>query len=270
MERVPPFDARHLASIAKILTDDGNGLGESQIAALLHDSKIPDCSPEMTSWKRVLSAFVELQNQRHFGNHVVVFVNRAMNLARSTLPPRTYSQRREQLNAVLALSGTSVGEDGKVHWDTPAPSSRSDSASRAERLRAVLVAHGAHPKVLEVCDPALLRKHYFAVVFEATVAIAARIRKQSSVIADGSELVMQAFSWRGTMKPVVCINALSTDAEKAEQRNFLQLASGLLGSMSSARVAAAKLEWPISEQDAIEMLGIASLIHRKLDRARDM
>lgn len=268
MDRVPPFDARHLASVAKILIDDGNGLSDLQLVALLHDSKIPDCSPEMTSWKRLLSAFVELQNERHFGNHVVVFINRAMSLAKSTLPARTFAHRRDQLNTVLALSGTSVGEDGKVHWDVPAPSSRTDPAARAERLRAALVARGAHPNVLQACQAELLRKHYYAAVFEVAVTLAARIRKLSGVIADGSELVMQAFSWRGPAKPILCINALTTDAEKAEQRSFLQLASGLLGSVTSARVAAAKLEWPISEEDAVEMLGIASLVHRKLDRAR--
>ena len=268
MDRVPPFDARHLTSIAKILTDSEPGLTEAQLVALLRDSKIPDCSPEMSSWKRLFSAFIELQNQRHFGNHVVVFINRAMGLTRSTWQARAFTQQREQLNAVLALSGTSVGDDGKVHWDAPAPSSQVDPSARAERLRAALLARGAHPKVLEGCQPELFRKHYFAVVFEAVTVIAARIRKMSGVIADGSELAMQSFAWRGNSKPIVCINALSTDAEKAEQRSFLQLASGLLGTVSSARVAAAKLEWAISEQDALDMLSVASLVHRKLDRAR--
>lgn len=268
MDRVPPFDARHLTSIAKILADGERSLTAEQLAALLRDSKISDCSPESVGWKRLFSAFIELQNQRHFGNHVIVFVNRAVSLARSTWPERAVAQQREQLNAVLALSGTSIGDDGKVHWDAPAPSSRADAATRAARLRAALVARGAHPQVLEVCRAELLRKHYYAALFEAATQIAARIRKLSGITADGSELVMQAFAWRGATKPIVSINALSTDAEKGEQRHLLQLTSGLLGSVTSVRVSATKLEWPTSEQDALDLLSVASLVHRKLDHAR--
>ena len=83
MERVPIFDAQHLTSIAKILADTDDGLTGSQIGYLLRDCEIPDVASDQTKWKRLFNAFVEFQNRRQFGNHVVVFVNKAMNHYRS-------------------------------------------------------------------------------------------------------------------------------------------------------------------------------------------
>src|SRR2546425_13047378 len=109
MEKVPPFDAQHLTSIAKILADTAEGLSGSQIGYLLQTCKIPDPDPTMTKWKRLLNAFITFQNQRQFGNHVVVFINRAMNPVQYTANPETFARRRDQLNAVLAFSGLAIG-----------------------------------------------------------------------------------------------------------------------------------------------------------------
>src|SRR5437879_10634520 len=103
MERVRPFDAQHLTSIAKILAETVDGLTGSQIGYLLQDCKIPDVAPNQTKWKRLFNAFVEFQNQRQFGNHVVVFINKAMNPVQYTSTPRTFVIRRDQLNTVLAF-----------------------------------------------------------------------------------------------------------------------------------------------------------------------
>jgi len=75
MERVPPFSAQYLQAIAQVLADTVTGLTGTQIGYLLNDCRIPDVTPQMTKWKRLFNAFVEFQNQRQFGNHVVVFIN---------------------------------------------------------------------------------------------------------------------------------------------------------------------------------------------------
>jgi hypothetical protein len=116
MEKVPIFDAQHLTSIAKILADTEDGLTGSQIGYLLQDCEIPDIASDQTKWKRLFNAFIEFQNRRQFGNHVVVFVNKAMNPVQYTSSPQVFATRRDQLNAVLSFSGLSVGEDGKIRW----------------------------------------------------------------------------------------------------------------------------------------------------------
>jgi hypothetical protein len=49
------------------------------MGTLLGDSRIPDVDPSNTEWKRLYNAFADFQNKRQFGNHVVLFINRAMN-----------------------------------------------------------------------------------------------------------------------------------------------------------------------------------------------
>ena len=79
MERVPPFDPQQLEAIARILADTGSGLTGAQIGYILRDCKVTDVTPDMTKWKRLFNAFVEYQNSRKIGNHVLMFINRAMN-----------------------------------------------------------------------------------------------------------------------------------------------------------------------------------------------
>lgn len=54
--------------------DTDSGLTGPEIGYLLQNCRIPDPTPTVTKWKRLFNAFVEFQNQRQFGNHVVVFM----------------------------------------------------------------------------------------------------------------------------------------------------------------------------------------------------
>ncbi len=103
MERVPPFNPQQLEAIAKILADTSTGLTGSQIAYLLQDARISDVSPQMTKWKRLFNALVERQNEQQLGNHVLMFVNRAMNPVNYTGSLEVFTSRQSQLNSVLAV-----------------------------------------------------------------------------------------------------------------------------------------------------------------------
>ena len=82
----------------------------------------------------------------------------------------------------------------------------------------------------------------------------------------GAELVQQAFALNGG--PVLAINALATDTDKGEQQGFANLLTGLFGTIKNPLARDPKDEWDMSEQDALDILTMASLIHRKLDSAR--
>ena len=267
MERVPPFDAQHLTAIAKVLADTGDGLTGSEIAYLLQDCKVPDVSPGDTKWKRLFNALGQYQNQRQFGNHVVIFINKAMNPAQYTSKPHVFRQRRDQLNTVLSFSGISVGVDGKVRWAQRARN-LDEALERANRLHAALVARRVHTDVLSFCKAELLQENYFHAVFEAMKSIAAKIRRLSGLTTDGSELVTQAFALGKEARPVLAINALQTETDKGEQRGFANLLIGLFGTIRNPTAHNPKVEWPMPEQDALDILTMASLVHRKLDNAR--
>lgn len=266
MQHVPSFDAQHLTSIAKILADTGDGLTGTQIGTLLRDCKIPDVSPDLTKWKRLFNAFAEFQNARGFGNHVIVFINRAMNPVQYTADPSAFARRRDQLNAVLAFSGVSIGDDGRARWESAA-SNLDEALARANRLHAALVSRGVHPDVLKYCRAELLAENYFHAVFEAMKSIAAKIRSLSGLTSDGAALVTEAFALGQTGRPILAINSLSTETDRGEQRGFVNLLNGLFGTIRNPAAHNPKIEWPMPEQDALDILTVASLVHRKLDRA---
>lgn len=268
MDRIPPFEFEHLTSIAKILADTAEGLTGSQIEHMLRECRIPDLSPTMTKWKRLYNAFVEFQNKRQIGNHVVVFINRAMNPVQYTADPAGFQRRRDQLNAVLSFSGLYVGDDGKVRWAQKA-TNLDEALERAGRLQSALVNRGVHEDVLRYCKAELLEENYFHAVFEATKSIAAKIRTLSGLTSDGADLAQSAFGQpKDGTPPLLAINALKTDTDRGEQRGFTNLLIGIFGTVRNPLAHNPKVEWPIDEQDALDILTLTSLIHRKLDRTR--
>jgi uncharacterized protein (TIGR02391 family) len=267
METVPPFEPQQLESICKILADTSEGLTGTELGYLLRQCQIPDVSPDMTKWKRLFNALVAMENEKRFGNHVVVFIAEAMNPARFTGDPLKFKSWREHLNPVLAFVGMSVGDDGKVHRATRV-TNLDDALARANRLHASLLQRGVHEDVLNFCRAELLQENYFHAVFEAMKSIASKIRAMTGLTADGAELVTAAFSLGKTDKPLLAINPLATETDKGEQRGFVNLLVGLFGTIRNPGAHNPKIEWPMSEQDALDILTMASLIHRKIDNAR--
>src|SRR4030042_1567381 len=77
MATIPLFEPQQLERICKILADTSEGLTGSELGYLLRQSQIPDVAPEMTKWKRLFNGLVTMQNERRFGNHVLVFITEA-------------------------------------------------------------------------------------------------------------------------------------------------------------------------------------------------
>jgi uncharacterized protein (TIGR02391 family) len=267
MERVPPFNAQQLESISKTLADTDDGFTGSELGYLLQQCHIPDVSPDMTKWKRLFNALVAMQKSKEFGNHVVVLITEAMNPARYTADPLRFKSRQDRLNAVLAFAGMSVGSDGKVRRTSRA-ADLDDALARASRLHASLLQRGVHPDVLTFCKAELLQENYFHAVFEAMKSIASKIRYMTGLTSDGADLVTAAFSLGKLDKPLLAINQLQTETDKGEQRGFANLLIGLFGTIRNPSAHNPKIEWPMSEQDALDILTMASLIHRKIDAAR--
>jgi hypothetical protein len=89
MDRINPFDAQHLEAACRVLADTSRGLTGPQIEHLLQDIKVADVSPDMTKWKRLFNALAGAQNKHQVGNHLIMFVNRAMKIS-----SRDYDNRR--------------------------------------------------------------------------------------------------------------------------------------------------------------------------------
>lgn len=266
MAAIPSFGEAHLQRICEVLGDTRNGLTGSEIGRLLEQLGIADPQPSDTKRHRLFAALRARQGQDRCGNNVAAFIQAAMEPVLYTKNTVIFDERRAELSLVLAFCGCSLGEDGKLRPAT-AVSTLSEAEERAGRLRAELRRRSVHPDVLAFCRAELLQSNYFHAVFEATKSVADKIRAKSGLTGDGSELVDQAFGMGKAGLPFLAFNSLQSETERSEHKGLMNLMKGMFGAFRNVTAHAPKITWPISEQDALDLLTIASLLHRRLDAA---
>ncbi|MDD2134530.1 TIGR02391 family protein [Pseudomonas kurunegalensis] len=258
---IAPFDSQHLEAACRVLGDTSRGLTGTQIGHLLLEIKVPDVDPFGSKWKRLFNALALKQNDVRVGNHLIMFINRAMNPVSSARDRDTFIWRKDELNVVLAFSGYYIREDGKVASVEKAETLDAARA-RVGRLKAALEARNVHESIMTYCRAELLDENYFHAVFEATKGVADRIRDLSGLTGDGADLVTKAFMGP---EPKLTLGPLVSDSAKSEQRGFANLLIGLFGAVRNPLAHAAKINWPMSEQDALDIFSLVSLVQRKLD-----
>jgi uncharacterized protein (TIGR02391 family) len=266
MAAIPKLDFSVIESISKILADTENGFTGSQIGKLLYESGIEDIDLANTKWKRLNSALGNQQELDRCANNVIVFIQNSLNPARHYDNLGWFNDTRYKVNTVLSFSALNIGEDGKVTSVTKS-NTISEAAARASKLKDHLVSRNVHPDVLKYCKEELVVDNYFHAVFEATKSVADKIRIKTGLTSDGAGLVDEAFSFKSI--PHLALNSLQTDSEKSEQKGFINLLKGLFGTFRNTTAHAPKITWAIEEIDALDILSLVSLVHRRLDNATE-
>ena len=126
-------------------------------------------------------------------------------------------------------------------------------------------ARKVHSDVLIFCKAELLADNYFHAVLEAVKSVADKLRAKTGLSDDGGTLIDRALL--GDL-PILIINAHQTFSEKSEQKGFANIIKGTFGMFRNPMAHEAKIKWEITEEDAIDLLSLVSLIHRKLDKAK--
>jgi uncharacterized protein (TIGR02391 family) len=263
MARLPCFESAHLEAACRVLADTANGLTGTEIEYILAELQIEDAGASMTKWRRLFNALAEVQNKHQVGNHVIQFVNKAMSPARYTSKPELFAWRQDGLNVALAFAGYAVNIKGQVVHTTP-ESTVQGALTRAKRLNSVLQSRGTHEEIFKYCKSELLQDNYFHAVLEAVKGLAERLRQMSGLSTDGADLINTVFSVKN---PLLAINSLKTETELSEQKGIANLLVGVFGAIRNPTAHAPKVVWAMPEQDAIDVLGILSYVHRKLDGA---
>lgn len=165
-----------------------DGLTGPEIGYVLQDMAVEDPSAGMTKWKRIFNALALLQNKHQVGNHLLMFINRAMSPARFVARPRQFTLMQDGLNVALSLAGYGVDDQGRA-VRTTRETTVAGAVARAKRLKSTLEARGTHAEVFAYCTPELLDENYFHAVLEAIKGIAERLRKISGLTCDGADLI---------------------------------------------------------------------------------
>ncbi|CAH7053374.1 Hypoth_Ymh domain-containing protein [Vibrio chagasii] len=264
MARLEKLDLGIIESICKVLGETSNGFKGSEIGKLLYEAGIDDIDATDTKWKRLNAAIANRQEQDGCANNVIHFIQIAMTPARHIEHLEWFNDTRYKLNQVLSFAGYILGDNGKVSHTSKA-STINEAAARASKLKEHLVSRHVHPDVLYYCKEELLVDNYFHAVFEATKSVADKIRIKTGLTSDGANLVNEAFSFKNV--PHLALNTLQTESEKSEQKGFINLLVGLFGTFRNTTAHAPKVTWKIDELDALDILSMVSLVHRRLDKA---
>lgn len=261
-QTVPPFTAGQLEAISREL---GEAMTGSQLSRLLPDAGIADISTQSTKWKRIYEALAARQANDGRGNAVCRFIRVALAPERFGNEPERFEAHREGLNLTLAFVGLELHEDGKLYRAKPT-TSLTQAQERANALKAKLRERNVHPDVLVFCRAELLQKNYFHAVFEATKSVADKVRTKTGLTSDGSELVDEAFGMKSGMPPLA-FNLLQNPTERSEHTGLAMLTKGMFGTFRNTTAHAPKVSWPMGLDDALDLLTLASLLHRRLDAA---
>jgi uncharacterized protein (TIGR02391 family) len=145
-----------------------------------------------------------------------------------------------------------------------------DSAQPSPRcadMRNELLRRQVHGDVLKFCTAELVKDDYFHAVLEATKSVSQKIRDKTGLTGDGGELATKALSLGQAGMPFLAFNALRNDSEKSEQSGLMNLALGVFSTFRNPTAHAPRIHWNVSEQDAVDLLTMASFLHRRLDAA---
>ncbi len=262
----PSFSPSELESVCKVVADTANGITGSEIGQVLAQLGIPDPAPELTKWKRLLAALDQQQRRDNCANNVLNLILQVMRPVRYVGKNDVFESRRIALNHVLIFTGLQVGIDGQLRR-REAASTLAQADERAGRLRAELLKRNVHADVLRFCKAELLQDNYFHAVLEATKSLAEKMRVRTGLGTDGSELADEVLALGKIGTPFLAFNSLRTDSERMEQKGLLNLIKGLFGTFRNPTAHSPRISWNMTEQDALDLLTMASFLHRRLDSA---
>lgn len=163
---------------------------------------------------------------------------------------------RGKLVEQLARRGWYVVE-GNLVIGEPARGTR----TRGPVLRDARLA-ALHPQILEVAEQLLRDEHRAAAVFEAAKAVNNRVKAMSGLTGDGAGMMGDAFKGK---QPALELADLTAQTGKDVQAGYRFL---FMGSQQAIRNPAAHEQFrEMDDDEAFELLGLASHLMRKLDAA---
>lgn len=260
---IPPLQPSAVQALAVAME---SALTHRELTEVFERRSVPGADESVGSKvNRLRAGFEALQARRGCANEVLAIVKEVMAPVRFAGNAQRFEDLRVSVNRVLAFAGVSLRDDGQL-VSIPAAKTLSEAEQRADRLRAKLMVREVHSEVLRFCQAELVADNYFHAVFEATKSVADKIRNLTGLATDGGELVDQAFAASSGL-PLLAINRYSTETERSEHKGFANLLRGMFGTFRNVTAHAPKVRWPIDEADALDLLSLASYVHRRLERA---
>lgn len=121
-----------------------------------------------------------------------------------------------------------------------------------------------HSAVIQHCRKLFGQKHFFHAVFEAAKVYNKSVAEKAQSTKEGSALMLDVWDPGGG---VLKVTACKTETDKNVQDGIKFLSAGLMRAIRNPTSHEPALDWPIAEQDAVDILSFISFLFRQLDKA---
>lgn len=267
MVKIEQFKASTLEMLANAIADIDPGITGSVIHKMLLQSQIEDISFNeqfLAKRKKLFNAFADYQNKNHCANNIILFIQNILSPQRYINNVEMFNSIKAEVNKQLAFEGLYVDDTNQIISVAKA-SKISDVQIKVDGLKAKLIEQGAHQLVFSYCNAELLANNYFHSVLESSKGLIKRIQDIAGVSYDGQNLIEKVFK---DDEPILIVNNFQSKSEKDEHRGFRNLLIGIVAMFRNPTSHELKVEWSMSEQDALDILAMISYCHRKLDNAQ--
>lgn len=251
-----PLKDMTIEKICQVIADTQTGLTGTVIHQFLVECNIEDTTSaeEMLSKRKNLyNSLLNFQKKNKCSDNVLRFIIKALQKNPLFFP---------NVNEALSLEGYEITNDFQVCSINKA--SVVTPIEKVEKLKKQLEVRNTHQEIFKYCSQELIADNYFHAVLEAMKGLFKRIKDLSQLAKDGTSLIEESFS----SNPILTINAFSSRSEKDEHTGFCNLLKGMCGMFRNPQSHEPSIDWSITEQDALEILGIISYCHRRLDNAK--
>ncbi|MFC4942889.1 TIGR02391 family protein [Pseudonocardia sp. GCM10023141] len=268
----PPWERDIVLGVAGVLGAPDTGLTGPEIQRLLAAQSATDPGSSIASRHRIAHALLARQTADHASNCIIRFIRDAMAPARYVNTPGLRRLRRDALNEVLACQGLRVLDDGRLSKGarptTPDGPGRSADITSTERLRTELRRRGTHPDVLSSLPADDTATSPLHTMHAASRSVFTKLRMRAGLTSDGAPLVDAALTPDAAGLPILAINGLTTESERAEQRGLVHLIKGLAGMCGAPTVPDPRRSRAVADDELLELLAMVSMVHRRLDAAK--
>jgi uncharacterized protein (TIGR02391 family) len=253
-----PFKLSALETLAKIIGDRYTG---TEITEFFRKAGFPEFVHDGgTKWRFVYASLEALQNQKYGPFNIVKVIEQLCDPQEYLLNLELHESICNQVNNILQFYGLRIGNDGRVRPTGEKATSYKKSIPENEKI---FDERKFHHKIIQHARKLFVEGNYFHAVFECCKVYDKEVSQKSRIQDHGAGLMSKAFSLSGPLK----LNTQRTETERNEQEGVMHLSRGIMSAIRNPQAHEPALDWPISREDALDLLSFLSFLFRKLDNA---
>lgn len=165
---------------------------------------------------------------------------------------------RGDINECLLSCGVEIGEDCKARRIRRAGPPAGEAALFDQRRY--------HKAVIEHARPGFLRKDYFSSVVEGCKVLEELVRERSGIDDYGASLMKRALGDRGILE--VDMADLTGRTRDGIRRGLGSMCEGIVSGVQNPASREYEQRFPISGEDALDILGVISYLCRQIEKMR--